>query len=80
MATDTDRKKALNLAIAQIEKQLGKGTIMRMGSDAPRVRVAAISTGAISVAVYPGGSLYGLQTLGIGNIKIHQEQMDLIGM
>ena len=41
-----ERKKALNLAIAQIEKNCGKGAIMRMGSDSPRVRVDAISTGA----------------------------------
>ncbi len=44
-----ERRKALNLAIAQIEKTCGKGSIMRMGSDSPRVRVAAISTGAINL-------------------------------
>ena len=35
---DTEKKKALNLAISQIEKQLGKGSIMRMGADRPRVQ------------------------------------------
>jgi len=54
MATDSDRKKALNLAIAQIEKQLGKGTIMRMGSDEPRVKIGAISTGAINLDAASG--------------------------
>jgi recombination protein RecA len=54
MATDSDRKKALNLAIAQIEKQLGKGTIMRMGTDTPRVKVAAVSTGAINLDAATG--------------------------
>jgi recombination protein RecA len=44
-----ERRKALNLAIAQIEKTCGKGSIMRMGSDSPRVRLAAISTGAINL-------------------------------
>src|SRR2546426_5465955 len=44
-----ERKKALNLAITQIEKTCGKGAIMRMGADAPRVRVAAIPTGAINL-------------------------------
>jgi recombination protein RecA len=44
-----ERRKALNLAIAQIEKTCGKGSIMRMGSDSPRVRVDAISTGAINL-------------------------------
>src|SRR2546428_537130 len=37
-----ERKKALNLAITQIEKTCGKGAIMRMGADAPRVRRAEI--------------------------------------
>jgi recombination protein RecA len=54
MATDSDRKKALSLAIAQIEKQLGKGTIMRMGSDGPRVKVGAISTGALNLDAASG--------------------------
>src|SRR5438045_3369650 len=34
-----ERRKALNLAITQIEKTCGKGAIMRMGADSPRVRV-----------------------------------------
>ena len=44
-----ERRKALNLAITQIEKTCGKGAIMRMGADAPRVRVDAIPTGAINL-------------------------------
>ncbi|OGU09779.1 MAG: recombinase RecA [Gemmatimonadetes bacterium RBG_16_66_8] len=44
-----ERRKALNLAITQIEKTCGKGSIMRMGSESPRVRVDAISTGAINL-------------------------------
>src|SRR5687768_10137853 len=36
-----DKKKALNLAIAQIEKSCGKGSIMRLGAD-NKVRVEAI--------------------------------------
>jgi len=51
---DAERRKALNLAISQIEKQLGKGSIMRMGSDSPRVKVAAISTGAINLDAATG--------------------------
>jgi recombination protein RecA len=52
-----ERRKALNLAIAQIEKNCGKGSIMRMGADTPRVRVDAISTGAINLdaAIGVGG-------------------------
>ncbi|HEV8362795.1 MAG TPA: recombinase RecA, partial [Gemmatimonadaceae bacterium] len=44
-----DRKKALGLAIAQIEKNHGKGSIMRMGAESFRVRVESISTGAINL-------------------------------
>jgi recombination protein RecA len=44
-----DRRKALNLAIAQIEKTCGKGSIMRMGSEKVRVKVEAIPTGAINL-------------------------------
>src|SRR2546425_794710 len=44
-----DRRKALNLAITQIEKTCGKGSIMRMGADSPQVRVAGISTGAVNL-------------------------------
>ncbi|HEX9167018.1 MAG TPA: recombinase RecA [Gemmatimonadales bacterium] len=51
---DPERKKALTLAIGQIEKQLGKGSIMRMGADSPRERVAAIPTGAINLDAATG--------------------------
>ncbi len=56
-AVQEDRKKALNLAIAQIEKSCGKGSIMRMGSDSARVRVESIPTGAINLdaAIGVGG-------------------------
>jgi recombination protein RecA len=51
---DPERRKALSLAIGQIEKQLGKGSIMRMGADSPRERIAAISTGAINLDAATG--------------------------
>src|SRR5207253_5341963 len=54
-----DRRKALNLAITQIEKTCGKGAIMRMGADSPRVRVAVIPTGAINLDA----------AIGIGGIR-----------
>src|SRR3954468_17523369 len=52
-----DKKKALNLAIAQIEKNCGKGAIMKMGSADARVRVESISTSAINLdaAIGVGG-------------------------
>jgi recombination protein RecA len=75
-----DRKKALNLAIAQIEKQIGKGSIMRMGQDAPRVKVGAISTGAINLdaAIGVGGiprgritEIYGPESSGKTTLALH---------
>ncbi len=55
---DDNRKKALAAALGQIEKQFGKGSVMRMG-DASAVRnVEAISTGSLSVDI----------ALGIGGI------------
>src|SRR2546428_729410 len=49
MADDrADRTKAIDLAFAQIEKQFGKGSIMRLGSKEAIVPIAVISTGAIS--------------------------------
>src|SRR4026207_1643124 len=77
---DADRRKALNLAIAQIEKQLGKGSIMRMGSESPRERIQAISTGAINLdaAIGIGGvprgritEIYGPESSGKTTLTLH---------
>src|SRR6202522_2091625 len=43
-----DRSRALDLALAQIEKQFCKGSIMRLGSKEAIVPIAVISTGSIS--------------------------------
>ena len=45
----TEKEKALELAISQIEKQFGKGSIMRLGEDSARMAVDFIPTGAISL-------------------------------
>jgi recombination protein RecA len=45
---NSERVKAIDLAFAQIEKQFGKGSIMRLGSKEAIVPIAVISTGAIS--------------------------------
>ena len=47
-AQPEDRKKALETALAQIEKNYGKGAIMRLGDDIP-VNVEAVSTGSLSL-------------------------------
>ena len=54
----TEREKALDLAISQVEKQFGKGAIMRLGAAQAKVAVEAIPTGSISLDL----------ALGIGGI------------
>jgi recombination protein RecA len=75
-----DKKKALGLAIAQIEKSHGKGAIMKMGANAPRVRVDAIPTGAINLdaAIGVGGiprgrvtEIYGPESSGKTTLSLH---------
>src|SRR5947209_3605016 len=46
---EKERAKALDLALGQIEKQFGKGSILRLGSKESIVPVSAISTGSISL-------------------------------
>src|SRR3990170_2721771 len=74
-----DKKKALNLAIAQIEKSCGKGSIMRLGADS-KVRVEAIPTGAINLdaAIGVGGiprgrvtEIYGPESSGKTTLTLH---------
>ncbi len=48
MAATEERNKAVDLAFAQIEKQFGKGSIMRLGTKEAIVPMSVISTGAIS--------------------------------
>ena len=49
MTQDTSKQKALDSALSQIEKQFGKGSIMKLGSDYTMPDVACISTGSISL-------------------------------
>lgn len=44
-----NREKALESAMAQIEKAFGKGAIMRLGNDSPALQIDAISTGSLAV-------------------------------
>ena len=46
--TPEDKKKALEEALKRIEREYGKGTIMRLGEDIP-VNVEALSTGSLSL-------------------------------
>ncbi|HSV95971.1 MAG TPA: recombinase RecA [Spirochaetota bacterium] len=45
------KTQALESAMAQIEKQFGKGSIMRLGDESAKIKVAAISTGSIELDV-----------------------------
>jgi recombination protein RecA len=51
---DKDKLKALELAVGQIEKQFGKGSIMRLDKDAVPANIAAISTGSLGLDVALG--------------------------
>ena len=51
---DDNRKKALGAALGQIEKQFGKGAIMRMGDDTTRRDIEVISTGSLGLDVALG--------------------------
>jgi len=46
---DKERAKAVEIAVGQIEKQFGKGSIMRLGGKDPVARIPSISTGSISL-------------------------------
>jgi recombination protein RecA len=74
-----EKRKALSLAIAQIEKQIGKGSIMRMGQES-WVKVDAIPTGAINLdaAIGVGGiprgrisEIYGPESSGKTTLALH---------
>ena len=74
-----DKKKALSLAIAQIEKSCGKGSIMRMDAR-EKVRVEAVPTGAINLdaAIGVGGiprgrvtEIYGPESSGKTTLCLH---------
>jgi len=74
-----DREKALDMTLGQIEKQFGKGAIMRMGEDA-WVKVPAIPTGALSldIALGIGGlprgrvvEIYGPESSGKTTVALH---------
>ena len=75
-----EKKKALNLALAQIEKSYGKGAIMKMGPDAPKIRVEVIPPGAINLdaAIGVGGiprgritEIYGPESSGKTTLCLH---------
>lgn len=75
-----EREKAIELAVSQIEKQFGKGSIMRLGNDQPLPDVPAIPTGALSLdfALGVGGvprgrviEIFGPESSGKTTLALH---------
>ncbi len=80
MAATSKKEKALDLAITQIDRQFGKGSIMRLGSDRPNIGENIISTGCLSldVALGVGGvprgrivEIYGPESGGKTTLALH---------
>jgi recombination protein RecA len=77
---DSNRKQALDLAIQQIERQFGKGAVMRLGANGPLEEVSVVPTGALSldVALGIGGvprgrvvEIYGPESSGKTTLALH---------
>jgi recombination protein RecA len=81
MAKENDvRRQSLELALAQIEKQFGKGSIMRMGDERIPIKISAISTGSLSLdyALGVGGiprgrvtEIFGPESSGKTTLALH---------
>jgi recombination protein RecA len=54
MTTDSNRERALDLAVSQIEKSFGKGSIMKLGADALIRDVSTVSTGSLGLDIALG--------------------------
>lgn len=79
-AMNPDRKKALDAVLNQIERQFGKGSIMRLGDDDAKVNIETIPTGSLEldVALGIGGiprgriiEIYGPESSGKTTIALH---------
>ncbi|MFW6264324.1 MAG: recombinase RecA [Cyanobacteriota bacterium] len=78
ITTNPEKEKALNLVLKQIERNFGKGAIMRLG-DAARMRVETIPSGALTLDVALGGGLprgrvieiYGPESSGKTTLALH---------
>lgn len=80
MTMDANKKKALDLTLSSIEKQFGKGAIMRLGEDEAAIKVPAISTGclgldlALGIGGIPQGriiEIYGPESSGKTTLTLH---------
>jgi recombination protein RecA len=80
MKTDSSKDKAVDLAVSQIEKQYGKGAIMRLGAEAILGEIPVLSTGSLSLdlALGVGGlprgrvvEIYGPEASGKTTLALH---------
>ncbi|MGB3699252.1 MAG: recombinase RecA [Gordonia sp. (in: high G+C Gram-positive bacteria)] len=79
MAPVTDRQKALDLALAQIDKSFGKGSVMRLGEDTrPPMEVIPTGSVALDIALGIGGlprgrivEVYGPESSGKTTVALH---------
>jgi recombination protein RecA len=80
MKTDSSKEKALDLAITHIERQYGKGAIMRLGADGMPGEIPTVSTGSLSLdlALGVGGlprgrvvEIYGPEASGKTTLALH---------
>ena len=76
----SNKQKALEIAIQSIEKQFGRGSIMKLGNDSKREGIRAISTGSLSldIALGVGGvpkgrvvEIYGPESSGKTTLSLH---------
>ncbi|MDQ0337331.1 recombination protein RecA [Caldalkalibacillus uzonensis] len=76
----SDRRAALDMALRQIEKQFGKGSIMKLGEAAANNQVSTISSGALALDIalgvggYPRGrivEIYGPESSGKTTVALH---------
>ncbi len=79
-AKEDNRKKAIDLAMTQIERQFGKGAIMRLGADDIAAGIPVISTGSIGLDIalgvggFPRGrivEIYGPESSGKTTLSLH---------
>ena len=79
-SSDEEREKALASAMAQIQKQFGKGAVMKLGDDNARLNIESISTGSMSLdlATGIGGvprgrivEIYGPESSGKTTLTLH---------
>ena len=54
MSLDADKNKALDAALKQIEKDFGKGSIMKLGAASAKMNIETIPTGALSLDIALG--------------------------